>query len=255
MNKQTFHATIWSKLLTHNRQWDMLRPGDRVLAAVSGGPDSACLAHYLSRLASRLKLEVRILHLHHGLRGRAADRDALLVESLGKSLGLPVVVRRIPVAAFARKTRRSLEDAGRLLRYRALAREARLKDCNKIATGHQQDDQAETVILNLLRGTKAEGLAGVPPRRPLSRGRRGITVIRPLLCLTRREVIAYLKHHRLKYSMDRSNRSLRFTRNWVRWKVLPLLETKNPEIREHLSKIALDARRRAEPCARRGSQE
>jgi tRNA(Ile)-lysidine synthase len=235
MNKQVFHARIWSKLLAYNRKHALIRPKDRILAAVSGGPDSVCLAHFLHRLSQRLGLQLRFVHLHHGLRGRDADRDAHAVEALGKKFGVPVSVRRIPVSPFAKSSRRSLEDAGRTLRYRALLQAARKYSFNKIATGHQMDDQAETLLLNLLRGTRAKGLAGMPPSRRMG---RSIRIIRPLLALSRQEVLNYLKYHRLSYRTDKTNRSLKFTRNWMRLKVLPLLETRNPGIREHLAQIA-----------------
>lgn len=235
MSKQSFHARIWSKLLAFNRVRGLIRPGDRILAAVSGGPDSVCLAHFLHRLSRRRNIHVRLMHLRHGLRGKEADRDARCVESLGKKLGLPVVSRALPVSGFARRSRRGIEAAGRALRYRALLREARKQGCRKVATGHQMDDQAETLILNLLRGTRAKGLAGIPAIRPLG---KGVRVIRPLLALSREEVLEYLSYHRLSYRLDKTNRSLRFTRNWVRRRVLPLLETKNPRIREHLAAVA-----------------
>lgn len=249
MSKGRFHGRIWAKLLRHCGEWNLLEPGDRVLAAVSGGPDSVCLAHALSRLARRV--ELRIVHFHHGLRGREADLDAAWARKFGKSLGLPVSVRRLPVRAFARRERRSLEDAGRALRYRALAREAARTGCNKVATGHQLDDAAETVLLNLLRGTRAAGLAGIPPRRALlepsaagpARPGAGVELIRPLLCLTRREVLDYLRYHGLRHRRDRSNLSLKHTRNWVRRVALPLLESRAPGLRGRLARIALDLRR------------
>src|SRR5262249_43927706 len=112
---------------------------------------------------------------------------------------------------------------------------AHKEKCNKIATGHQMDDQAETLLLNLLRGTRAKGLAGIPSIRT---AHKGVYVIRPLLVITRKDVIDYLKYHRLSYRLDPTNRSIQFTRNWIRRKVLPLLEKKNPAIREHLAQIA-----------------
>lgn len=235
MNKQTFHARIWSKLLAFNRKHVLIRPKDRILIAVSGGPDSVCLAHFLYCLSQRWVLQLRLVHMHHGLRGHDADRDARAVEALGRKLGVPVSEQRISVSQFAKSSRRSLEDAGRTLRYRALLQAARKYSFNKIATGHQMDDQAETLLLNLLRGTRAKGLAGMPPSRKID---RGVRVIRPLLALSRQEVLDYLKYQRLSYRTDKTNRSLKFTRNWMRLKVLPLLETRNPGIREHLAQIA-----------------
>jgi len=235
VNKQAFHARIWSKLVAYNRRHSLVRSGDRIIVAVSGGPDSVCLAHFLHLLSQRRNIHIRLLHLNHGLRGRAADNDARSVETLGRKLGVPVSVRQISVSRFARNSGRSLEDAGRLLRYRALLQEARRQRFNKVATGHQMDDQAETLLLNLLRGTRAKGLAGIPPLRPL---KKDIRVARPLLALNRQEVLDYLKYHRLSYRIDKTNHSPQFTRNWIRKVVLPLLERKNPGVRAHLAQIA-----------------
>lgn len=263
MTKQSFHAGIWAKLLSYNRKSRLIEAGDRILAAVSGGPDSVCLAHYLHRLSRKMGLALRILHCNHGLRGASAERDAEEVAALGRRLGIAVEIQRLPVSEFARSSGRSLEDAARTLRYLAMARAAKRWKADKIATGHQMDDQAETVLLNILRGTRAKGLAGIPPRRalaadrrgpigktPLSARRRGLPqtrgrrpeIVRPLLCLSRREVLAYLQYHKLGFSTDSSNFSERFTRNWIRRKVIPLLERRNPKIREHLASIAEDVR-------------
>ena len=139
----------------------------------------------------------------------------------------------------ARKRRQGIEDAARRLRYLALARQARKLGCNKVATGHHLDDQAETVLLHLLRGTRLAALAGIPPRRRLA---PRVEIIRPLLPVTRAEVLAYLAVHGLKARDDRSNRDVHFTRNWVRRRVLPLLEKRNPRIREHLAAFAAQVR-------------
>jgi tRNA(Ile)-lysidine synthase len=179
--------------------------------------------------------------LHHGLRGREADRDAKFVKALGKTLGIPVTSRRIAVLPFAKDSKRSLEDAGRFLRYRSLLREARKREFNGIATGHQMDDQAETLLLNLLRGSQAKGLAGIPPSRVAA---KGVLIIRPLLGISRKEVLEYLRHHGLSYHIDKSNQSLKFTRNWIRNSVMPILEQKNPSIRENLALVAEDMQSR-----------
>ena len=229
--------------MSHDRAHGLLRPGDRVLAAVSGGPDSVCLAHHLTRLAGRRRLRVTLAHLHHGLRGPDADKDEAFVRKLAEDLGTPLIVRRLPVRDLARKERRSLEDAGRRLRYRALGEIARSDDCNKVATGHHLDDQAETLLLHLLRGTKAKGLAGIPPLRPLDPGADSPVLIRPLLPLGRKDVESYLRCFGLRSRTDRSNQSLDYTRNWIRLKVLPLLASRNPRIRENLAAIAEDLRR------------
>lgn len=212
-----------------------LSPGRRVLAAVSGGPDSVCLAHWLSVQARQQGLTVALVHIHHGLRGRAADADARFVQALGAALGLPVTVVKAPVRALAKARGLGLEEAGRKARYRALGERARRGRFTAVATGHQLDDQAETVLLHLLRGTSLEGLGGIAPRREL---RPGVELIRPLLPLTRAEVTEYLKRHGLAARTDASNVDPKFTRNWVRREILPRLEKRAPGVKERLATIA-----------------
>jgi len=232
---------LLSLLAAFDRQEGLVSPGDRILIAVSGGPDSVCLAHHLRRVSGPKRLRLSMLHVHHGLRGKEADRDAAFVARLASRLGIPLAIKRISVRDFAKRERRSLEDAARVLRYRTLAERAVASGCNKVAAGHQLDDQAETVLMHLLRGTKARGLAGIPAKRPL-KGK--VALIRPLLILRREDVLEYLRAYGLRLRKDRSNDSERFTRNWVRRRLLPLLETRNPSIREHLTAIAGDIGRR-----------
>ncbi|MEK7234647.1 MAG: tRNA lysidine(34) synthetase TilS [Elusimicrobiota bacterium] len=239
LKRNEFAARVWSKLVTFEAAHRLLTPGRRVLAAVSGGPDSTCLAHWLSVQARKKELTVALIHVHHGLRGRSADGDARFVEQLGADLGLNVAVVRAPVRALAAKRGLGLEEAGRKERYRVLGERARRGRFTAIATGHQLDDQAETVLLHLLRGTSLEGLGGIPVRRPL---RPGVELIRPLLPLTRAEVRLYLKMHGLASREDASNADPRFTRNWVRREVLPLLEKRAPGVKERLAAIAAKVR-------------
>jgi tRNA(Ile)-lysidine synthase len=239
MRRKEFAARVWSKLVAYEKSRNLLPPGRRVLAAVSGGPDSVCLAHWLSVQAKRKGLEVALLHVNHGLRGKAAARDAASVRALGKRLGLRTFVVNADVKRRAAKSGQGLEDAGRRERYRALAARAKRGGFDAVATGHQLDDQAETVLLHLLRGTSLEGLGGIPPRRPLA---PGVELIRPLLCLTRDEVRAYLEVHELPWREDRTNADPKFARNWIRKEVLPLLETRAPGVKERLDGLAAKVR-------------
>jgi tRNA(Ile)-lysidine synthase len=149
LKRNQFAARVWSKLVAFETKHRLLPQGGRVLAAVSGGPDSVCLAHWLSVQARRKNMTVALLHVHHGLRGGAADRDARFVERLGAALGLPVSVVHAPVRALAAKRGLGLEEAGRKERYRVLGERARRGRYAAVATGHQLDDQAETVLLHL----------------------------------------------------------------------------------------------------------
>lgn len=247
MRRKEFAARVWSKLILFERRHRLFSRGDHVLAAVSGGPDSVCLAHFLAQLKRRRGFKLTLLHVNHGLRGRAARLDEESVHRLGQVLAVPVTVVRASASALAAKRRKGLEDAGRELRYAAVRKTALRLGCNKAATGHQLDDQAESVLLNLLRGTKLSALGGIPPARPLS---PGLTLVRPLLPLSRQEVLEYLKRHGLKHRVDRTNFSDRFTRNWLRRRILPELSSRQPRVREHLAGIADQVRALTRPDKR-----
>jgi len=224
----------------------MLRSGDRVLVAVSGGPDSLALLSALVALRSVLRIQLRAAYVDHGLRPAAARREAALVRRLGKEWGVPVTVLRRTV----RKGKKdSPESSAREARYQALASLARRLHCASIATGHTADDQAETVLMRIFRGAGTTGLTGIPPVRyishpgPLPRGERvkgeGIRIIRPLLSCTRDQVIGYLRARRIRPLLDRSNLSDRFLRNRIRHRLISQLEREfNPQVRRHLCQLA-----------------
>jgi tRNA(Ile)-lysidine synthase len=239
MRRKEFAARVWSKLVAFEREQRLLPDRGRILVAVSGGPDSVCLAHFLAQMARRKGLTLELFHVHHGLRGRDADRDAESVLALGRALGVPARAVRTKVKAIAHERGLGLEEAGRKERYRLLAARARRGRFDAVATGHHLDDQAETVLLHLLRGTSLEGLGGISPKRPLA---TGVVLIRPLLPLTRAEVLVYLELHGLSSREDRTNRDRAFARNWVRAEVLPLLEKRAPGVKERLSAIAAKVR-------------
>lgn len=238
MRKKAFAARVWGRLVAFSKAQALLPRGGRVLAAVSGGPDSVCLAHFLAQLRRRCGFDLALIYVDHGLR-REAAAEARFVERLGAELGAPVLRARADVAAVKRKRGGGTEDAARVARYEALANAARIGGFSTVAVGHHLDDQAETVLLHLLRAERVGALAAMAPRRALA---PGISLVRPLLSVGRKDVDAYLKIHGLKSRLDRTNRSKRFLRNWVRLELLPLLELKQPRIREHLAALAEDAR-------------
>jgi len=213
----------------------LLRPGQRVLVAVSGGADSVALAHALHRLRRRLDLRLVLAHLHHGIRGRAADADAAFVRRLARRLGLPLIAERADVPALARAAGVSLEMAARQARYEFLLRAARQTGADAVAVAHTADDQAETVLLRLARGAGPQGLGGMDARSQ----RDGLTILRPLLGLRHADLVAFLKQNRLRWREDASNRDVHFLRNRVRHELLPLIEKRlNPRIRDALLRTA-----------------
>ncbi len=202
----------------------LLARGDQLLVAVSGGPDSVALLSVLTELAGPRDLKLRVLHINHGLRGAEAEEDAEFVATLCERLGVPLSVERVCVLdSVGSRGSRSLQEAAREARYAALRRTAELAGAKLIALGHQADDQAETVLMWMLRGCGARGLSGMPMLR------EGV-YIRPLLHVRRAQILAYLDARGLPYRADSSNASLRYVRNRIRQEVLPVLERLNPAI-------------------------
>jgi len=205
---------------------EMIAPGQLVLVALSGGADSTALLHALEQLGHRLCA----CHVHHGLRGAEADADARHAVAFAASLGLACAEKRADVKSLAKARKLSLETAAREVRYALLEEAARELSADRIATGHTADDQAETVLLHLLRGAGPAGLAGIPPVRG--------NIIRPLLDITRAEVQEYCTTERLSYREDRSNRDRRFTRNRVRHDIMPALRQIQPNLTAVLCRLA-----------------
>ena len=215
-------------------RYDMLRAGDRVLVAVSGGPDSMALLAILRRLAPEMRLDLHVAHLDHGWRGRASARDAEFVRRTAVRLGLPVTVGQLgPQVWMVREGRQSSREArARDLRHRFLVETARGIGARKVALGHTRDDQAESFLMRLLRGSGARGLAGI---YPVVDG----VIIRPLIDVRRADLIAFLKETHLSYRVDATNRDTTLTRNRIRRRLMPLLEREfNPAIVETLAHAA-----------------
>jgi len=208
----------------------LIRSGDHVLAAFSGGSDSLCLLHVLNELSEELGFKLTACHIDHHLRGKASKADAAWVQGLARKWGIKLIAKSVDVAGHSRKNKLSLETSARELRQAALLETARLHRCSKVATGHNLDDQAETVLMHLIRGSGLSGLAGIP----LTNGR----YIRPLLGCSRERIEAYLKQHKLAGRRDASNSSQKFFRNRVRHQLMPLLETYNPQVKKALSQLA-----------------
>lgn len=218
-------------------RYALLPRGSHVVVAVSGGPDSLCLLHVLRALATDRELELRVAHLDHMLRPESAD-DARFVAGVAEAWGLPAAVEREDVAAYARSTTGGVEAAARELRYRFLVQVALGAGAGIIALGHTADDQAETVLLRLMRGAGPSGLAAMRPRRPAGREHATISVVRPLLEARREEIQRYCRAHGLEPLQDSSNKQPIYARNRVRGYILPLLKTYNPSIVATLGRTA-----------------
>lgn len=229
----------------------LLDPDDRVVVGVSGGPDSLCLLHVLRQLRPTYQVQLHVAHLNHGTRGRASDLDAKFVKGIAADWKLPVTVEERDVPSLAKDHGMAFEEAARRVRYAFLAQVAETMSANKIAVGHNADDQAETVLMHFLRGSGLAGLRGMLPSAPLTDYRllepflesslprhRLPVLIRPLLNVPRAAVEAYCADHGLRPRFDRSNLDTTYFRNRLRHELLPELETYNPNIREVLRHTA-----------------
>ena len=258
---------IESKVLDFVERYGLVSPGEMVVVAVSGGADSVCLLHVLAKWRKGLGINLHIAHLNHQLRGIESEADARYVSDLAGSLGIPVTIDRQDVAAYRLARNLSVEEAARELRYALFARVAGEVGAKRIAIGHTRDDQVETIVMHIVRGTGITGLCGLTPCSPMaydnqgregnlegeeppmpltprviaspdSSGRSNLLIIRPLLDITREETKSYCQEYQLDARIDSSNVSLSFFRNRIRLQLLPQLRQYNPSIDQALLRLA-----------------
>lgn len=214
-----------NKLRLAIRRYDLLKPGDRVVCAVSGGADSMALLWAMHLLKDSLQIELSAAHFNHGLRGEESDRDEAFVRQFCQDYGIPLAVGSSRVAA----GKKGLEAAAREARYGFFATLS-----GKIATAHTADDNAETVLMHLVRGTGLKGLGGIAPVNG--------NLIRPMLDITRQDVLAFLEEYHIPFVTDSTNGEDAFLRNRLRHHVIPLLKQENPRLSENVSALAQDLR-------------
>jgi tRNA(Ile)-lysidine synthase len=213
-------------------KYSMFSEGDRVVVAVSGGPDSVALLYILDSLKDVYRIKLHTAHLDHGLRGEESAEDAKFVESLCESLAIPLTADSEDVGKLAEDEGLSLEAAARKARYAFLDRIMKETGFKKLATGHNANDQAETVLINLMRGS---GIAGLSGMKPAMEG----GIVRPLIEARRSEIMAYLDKKNIAYRTDSSNADKRFDRNRVRAELIPFIEKEfNPSIVDSLARTA-----------------
>lgn len=237
------------------QQHRLAMPGETIVVGVSGGPDSLCLLHVLRRLAPDLPLNLHVAHLNHLMRGEDAHADATFVAELAAEWGLPATIEAVDVPALARAHKMAPEEAARRARYAFLARVSQRVMARTIAVAHNADDQTESVLMHWLRGSGLAGLRGMLPATPLAdlrleftdwRSGAGqpadtlpsLTLVRPLLTVSRAEIEAYCTQHKLQPRFDRSNLDTTYFRNRLRHELIPYLETYNTNIQEVLRRSA-----------------
>ena len=214
-----------NKLLSFIRRYEMITPGDTIVCAVSGGADSMALLWSMYLLKEKLNIHLSAAHYNHGLRGEESDRDEAFVRDFCQGYGIPFVSQKGKIVA----GEKGLEAAARDARYTFLKSLP-----GKIATAHTADDNAETVLMHLVRGTGLKGLGGITPVNG--------ELIRPMLSVTRDEVCAFLEEYHIDHITDSSNDTDTFLRNRLRRHVMPLLKQENPRLAENLSAMALRLR-------------
>ena len=223
------------KVLRFIRDRQLLRAGDRVLLAVSGGADSVAMLRLLLELRAELGVVLAVAHFNHGLRGEQAVADQAFVADLAQHYGLEFFVHGSDIRDEARARKLGIETAARAARYRWFAEIAAQQRFDCVATAHTLDDQGETVLLKFLRGAGTRGLAGIYPIVV----RDGFRIVRPVLCVTRADIEAHLSSLGQGWREDESNLDHRFLRNRIRHELLPLLEREyNPRLRHLLADLA-----------------
>lgn len=218
---------------------DLIQRGETLIAGVSGGPDSVCLLHSLMALRERLDIKLHVAHLNHLLRGRESEEDARYVQRLAEQLGVGATLEQRDVESYRLSHRISLEEASRYVRYQFFADVANSLGTDRIVLGHTANDQMETILMHLIRGTGIYGLQGMQPLTQLeSVADTKLTLVRPLLEVRREETEEYCQQYALKPRRDSSNFSSSHLRNRIRGELIPLLQQYNPGIDKTLLRTA-----------------
>ncbi|MEK7197217.1 MAG: tRNA lysidine(34) synthetase TilS, partial [Nitrospirota bacterium] len=212
------------------KKHSMLREKDRVLAGLSGGPDSVCLLLLLNQLKDEYKLDLHAIYIDHGLRPEEIPAEIKFCKNLCENFNIPFITKSIDVISYAKELGLNKQEAARELRYKSFENAALELDANKIALAHNADDQAETFFMRILRGSGQKGLSGIPPLRG--------KIIRPLIEIERNEIEEFLKSSSQSYVVDSSNIKKDYFRNWLRLTVMPEFTKKNPDLINTISRMS-----------------
>jgi len=221
---------IYLKFAKFCKNENLVAKNDKIIVSLSGGADSVLLLHFLLKLKSRYSLQIIAVHMDHQLRNEESDRDRNFCVELCESLGVELIVRKLSVHQHSKQQKISTEMAARELRYETLKKMSIERGFDKVATGHNLDDNAETVILNLIKGKGVLATAGIPVKRG--------NIIRPLLSLSKEDIIAYLRQKNLNFVSDSSNLDSIYQRNLLRHEVFPQLRKINPKMSESIYRFS-----------------
>ena len=224
-----------NKVLETIRQNNLIQPKEKVIVAFSGGPDSVCLLHLLHELKAELDIKLYAFHLNHQIRGLDAHRDAWYCLSLCDEYDIPFFVDSTDVPSYAQNMKMSLEEAARDVRYKKLFYLKSILNADKIAVAHNMDDQVETVLMRMMRGTGLYGLKGM--EQLLSNG-----IIRPLLSVQKKEIIEELEQNGIHWQVDTTNQEDNYTRNKIRLSMIPLMEECYPTAKENIFRMSVSIR-------------
>lgn len=228
-----------NRVLEHIKSNKLIEKGDRIVIGLSGGADSICLLHMLYCLYKETDIELVAVHVHHGIRGEEADKDEAFVREFCKGLGVELMVYHYDVKLIAKEEGLSEEEAGRKIRYQSFLEASIENKCNKVAIAHNKNDNAETFLFNLFRGSGIKGLTGINPMVTMKTDTGDITIIRPLLFVSREDIEGYLENEGLQYQSDLTNFSDLYTRNKIRNRVLAYVKDNiNPGVVEHITRAA-----------------
>jgi tRNA(Ile)-lysidine synthase len=246
MNQELFSSMVnlSKKVKTMVQRHNLLFPRDRILVAVSGGPDSVALLHILYELREEFAIHLEVAHLEHGIRGQEAKDDARFVQELAERLRLPVHIKEVSIAHLRSQAGKgNVEALARQERYRFFSAVMRQRNLYKVATAHTQDEQAETVLMWLLRGAGKKGLGGMAPLKAIN-VRNGessnvLTIIRPLLGVAKGDLLDFLQEKGFEYRLDRTNEDTAYLRNWLRRDLMPRLNDRiDPGLSVRLAQVA-----------------
>ncbi|MCX6151611.1 MAG: tRNA lysidine(34) synthetase TilS [Ignavibacteriales bacterium] len=219
--------SIEQKVIKFIDRYHLLSSNEKILIALSGGPDSVFALHFFQKFKKRFKITLGAAHINHGLRGKNSDKDEEFCKAICEKLEINIYSTKVKVKEYAASKKASIEEAARELRYSSLKSIAKNYKYDKIITAHTINDNTETILLNLIKGTGLKGISGIP----IQRG----NIIRPFLILSKEEILAYLKYVNADFRQDESNKNIQYERNFLRHKIIPLLKKKiNPSLEKNL---------------------